>query len=60
MSTLPCGSKGGPIAAIKTGDLITFDITKRRLDVNLTQKDIAACVIGFGRGRDQLVGLSPP
>ncbi|HEX5647777.1 MAG TPA: dihydroxy-acid dehydratase [Nitrospira sp.] len=38
----PEAVKGGPIAAIKTGDLITFDIAKRRLDVKLSQKEIAA------------------
>jgi dihydroxy-acid dehydratase len=38
----PEAVKGGPIAAIKNGDLITFDIAKRRLDVKLTQKEIAA------------------
>ena len=38
----PEAVKGGPIAAIKNGDLITFDITKRRLDVTLTQKEISA------------------
>ena len=38
----PEAIKGGPIAAVKTGDTITFDIAKRRLDVNLTQKEMAA------------------
>lgn len=38
----PEAVKGGPIAAIKTGDTITFDIAKRRLDVALSQKEIAA------------------
>ena len=38
----PEAVKGGPIAAIKNGDLITFDIAKRRLDVQLTQKELAA------------------
>ncbi|MCA1959040.1 MAG: dihydroxy-acid dehydratase [Nitrospira sp.] len=37
----PEAAKGGPIAVIKNGDLITFDIAKRRLDVTLTQKEIA-------------------
>jgi dihydroxy-acid dehydratase len=37
----PEAVKGGPIAAVKNGDLITFDIAKRRLDVQLTQKEIA-------------------
>ena len=38
----PEAVKGGPIAAVKTGDTITFDIAKRRLDVALSQKEIAA------------------
>jgi dihydroxy-acid dehydratase len=38
----PEAIKGGPIAAVKTGDIITFDITKRRLDVNVTRKELAA------------------
>lgn len=38
----PEAVKGGPIAAIKNGDLITFDIAKRRLDVALSKKEIAA------------------
>ncbi len=37
----PEAIKGGPIAAVKNGDIITFDITKRRLDVALSQKDLA-------------------
>jgi dihydroxy-acid dehydratase len=38
----PEAVNGGPIAAVKNGDLITFDIAKRRLDVKLTQKEITA------------------
>jgi dihydroxy-acid dehydratase len=38
----PEAVKGGPIAAVKTGDTITFDIANRRLDVELTAKEIAA------------------
>jgi dihydroxy-acid dehydratase len=38
----PEAIKGGPIAAVKNGDMIRFDIAKRRLDVELTQKEIAA------------------
>ncbi|WHZ15914.1 MAG: Dihydroxy-acid dehydratase [Nitrospira sp.] len=38
----PEAAKGGPIAAIKNGDIVTFDIAKRRLDVELTQKELAA------------------
>ena len=37
----PEAVKGGPIAAVKNGDTITFDIPKRRLDVSLSQKEIA-------------------
>ncbi|OQW37636.1 MAG: dihydroxy-acid dehydratase [Nitrospira sp. SG-bin1] len=37
----PEAAKGGPIAAIRSGDTITFDIPKRRLDVAISQKEIA-------------------
>src|SRR3990167_3113459 len=36
----PEAIKGGPIGAVKHGDLITFDIAKRRLDVALTDEEI--------------------
>ncbi len=36
----PEAAKGGPIAAIQNGDLIHFDITGRRLDVELSDQDI--------------------
>ncbi|HSA87832.1 MAG TPA: dihydroxy-acid dehydratase [Nitrospira sp.] len=38
----PEAVRGGSIAAIKNGDTITFDIPKRRLDVALSQKEMAA------------------
>jgi dihydroxy-acid dehydratase len=31
---------GPPLTAVKNGDRITFDIAKRRLDVDLTQTEI--------------------
>ncbi|MFO0700123.1 MAG: dihydroxy-acid dehydratase [Nitrospira sp.] len=37
----PEAVKGGPIAAVKNGDVITFDIPKRRLDVSLSTKEMA-------------------
>ncbi|MBI3314071.1 MAG: dihydroxy-acid dehydratase [Candidatus Omnitrophica bacterium] len=36
----PEAAHGGPIAALKNGDLIRFDIPKRRLDVKLSQGEI--------------------
>jgi len=36
----PEAAVGGPIAAVREGDVITFDIAKRRLDVNLTDEEI--------------------
>ena len=36
----PEAAVGGPIAAIRDGDVITFDIAKRRLDVDLTDAEI--------------------
>ena len=38
----PEAVRGGPIGAVKNGDIVTFDIAKRRLDVKLTQKEITA------------------
>jgi dihydroxy-acid dehydratase len=38
----PEAVKGGPIAAVKNGDMIVFDIAKRRLDVELSAKEIKA------------------
>jgi dihydroxy-acid dehydratase len=38
----PEAVRGGPIAAVKNGDRITFDIPKRRLDVALSQREITA------------------
>ncbi|MBS0182789.1 MAG: dihydroxy-acid dehydratase [Nitrospira sp.] len=38
----PEAAKGGPIASVKNGDTITFDIPKRRLDVDLSQREIVA------------------
>jgi dihydroxy-acid dehydratase len=38
----PEAADGGPIAAVKNGDRIRFDIPKRRLDVLIPQKEIRA------------------
>ena len=36
----PEASKGGPIAAIETGDIVTMDIPSRRLDVDITPEEL--------------------
>jgi dihydroxy-acid dehydratase len=36
----PEAADGGPIAALKTGDIISVDIKKRRLDVELSPAEI--------------------
>jgi dihydroxy-acid dehydratase len=38
----PEAVRGGPIAAVKNGDLIVFDIAKRQLNVELTATEIKA------------------
>jgi dihydroxy-acid dehydratase len=38
----PEAIKGGPIGAVKNGDRIVFDIAKRRLDVELSAKEITS------------------
>jgi len=37
----PEAARGGPIAALREGDIIAFDIPNRRLDVELTPEQIA-------------------
>jgi dihydroxy-acid dehydratase len=36
----PEAAMGGPIAAVREGDMITFDITKRRLDVDVSGDEL--------------------
>ena len=36
----PEASKGGPIAIVREGDIISFDVAKRRLDVELSDEEI--------------------
>ncbi len=36
----PEGARGGPIAALADGDMVVFDIEKRRLDVELSDAEI--------------------
>lgn len=36
----PEAAKGGPIAALRDGDIIVFDIAERRLDVELSQDEL--------------------
>ena len=38
----PEASKGGPIAAVETGDIVTMDIPSRRLDVDITPEELKA------------------
>jgi dihydroxy-acid dehydratase len=38
----PEAARGGPIAALQEGDIITFDIEARRLDMELADSEIAA------------------
>lgn len=38
----PEAANGGPIAALKDGDTIVFDVTARRLDVELSESEIKA------------------
>jgi dihydroxy-acid dehydratase len=36
----PEAAEGGPIAALKDGDIVTIDIEKRRLDVNISVREL--------------------
>jgi len=43
----PEAVKGGPIAAIREGDTITIDIEARRIDVDLTDEEIAERIAAY-------------
>jgi dihydroxy-acid dehydratase len=43
----PEAAKGGPIAAVHEGDTITLDVEARRLDVDLSDDEIAARVAAY-------------
>jgi dihydroxy-acid dehydratase len=38
----PEASRGGPIAALRDGDIVSLDVAKRRLDVELSDEEIRA------------------
>jgi len=43
----PEAARGGPIAALQDGDEIVFDVESRRIDVELSQKEIQARLAGW-------------
>jgi dihydroxy-acid dehydratase len=43
----PEAARGGPIAAVRDGDEVTIDVDARRLDVALTDEEIAARVAAY-------------
>ena len=47
----PEAARGGPIAAVREGDEITFDVDARRLDVALSDEEIARAPRGLSSRR---------
>jgi dihydroxy-acid dehydratase len=43
----PEAAAGGPIAAVRDGDIVVFDIPARQLRVELTEEEIAARMTGW-------------
>src|SRR5205814_10077763 len=43
----PEAPRGGPIAAVRDGDRIVFDVERRRLDVELSDEEIAERVAAY-------------
>jgi dihydroxy-acid dehydratase len=43
----PEAVRGGPIAAVRDGDEITIDVDARRIDVDLSDEEIAARVAAY-------------
>ena len=49
----PEAARGGPIAAIREGDEITVDIDNRRLDVALSDEEIAQRIADYQQPEPQ-------
>jgi dihydroxy-acid dehydratase len=43
----PEASKGGPLAALREGDTVVIDVESHRLDVELSDEEIAARLAGW-------------
>jgi dihydroxy-acid dehydratase len=43
----PEASRGGPIAAIRAGDTVSFDVEERRLDVELSDEEITKRIAAY-------------
>jgi dihydroxy-acid dehydratase len=43
----PEAARGGPIAAVREGDIVTIDVDARRLDVDLTDEEIAERIAAY-------------
>ena len=43
----PEAFRGGPIAAVRDGDIVTIDVGKRRIDVDLSDEEIAERVAAY-------------
>jgi dihydroxy-acid dehydratase len=52
----PEAVRGGPIAAIRDGDAVTIDVAARRLDVDLSDEEIARRVADYRSPRN---GVEP-
>jgi dihydroxy-acid dehydratase len=54
----PEAARGGPIAAIRDGDEVTLDVAARRLDVALSDEEIAARVKDYKRPAQSHPGVA--
>jgi dihydroxy-acid dehydratase len=52
----PEAAQGGPIGAVREGDVVTIDIEKNRLDVDLTVEEIATRLASVSHPLPKLVG----
>ena len=43
----PEAARGGPLAALRDGDIVTLDVDARRLDVELSDDELAARLAGW-------------
>ena len=50
----PEASRGGPIAALREGDIVVVDVERHELNVELSDAEIAERLAGLGRARAAL------
>ena len=55
LHTSPEAAVGGPLAVVRTGDMIEVDVPGRRIHLDITEEDLAARLAGWSPSHEQAV-----